>query len=87
MVPTQALQTGQSGPYVFVVKTDSSVEIRPVTPGIAHEGFTIIEQGLAAGERVVTDGQMRLTPNAKVTEKQGPAKPGPASGQSPGSHP
>ncbi|WP_306535562.1 efflux RND transporter periplasmic adaptor subunit [Geobacter sp.] len=94
VVPTQALQTGQSGPYVFVVKADSSVEIRPVTPGIAHEGFTIIEQGLAPGETVVTDGQMRLTPNAKVMEKQrpgggdqGPAKSGQATGQSPGSHP
>lgn len=87
VVPAQALQTGQSGPYLFVVKPDSSVEVRPVTPGMTHEGFTVIEQGVAPGETVVTDGQMRLTPNAKVTEKQGPAKSGQASGQSPGSHP
>lgn len=83
VVPSQALQTGQSGPYVFVVKADSSVEIRPVTPGIAHNGVTIIEKGLAPGETVVTDGQMRLTPNAKVTAKQaggaGAAKAAPAS--------
>lgn len=94
VVPTQAIQTGQSGPYVFVVKADSSVEIRHVTPGIAYEGVTIIEQGLAPGERVVTDGQMRLTPKAKVTEKpgpgtrdQGPAKLRQASGQPKGQQP
>nr|WP_246561989.1 efflux RND transporter periplasmic adaptor subunit [Geobacter grbiciae] len=94
VVPTQAIQTGQSGPYVFVVKADSSVEIRQVTPGIAYEGVTIIEQGLAPGERVVTDGQMRLTPKARVTEKpgpgtrdQGPAKPRQASGQPKGQQP
>ncbi|AAR34984.1 efflux RND transporter periplasmic adaptor subunit [Geobacter sulfurreducens] len=70
VVPSQALQTGQSGPYLFVVKADTSVEVRPVTPGITHEGLTVIEQGVAPGETVVTDGQMRLTPNAKVTEKR-----------------
>lgn len=91
VAPTQALQTGQAGPYVFVVKADASVEIRQVTPGIAHEGFTIIEQGVAPGERVVTDGQMRLTPNAKVTEKQaggqGGEKASPAPASAPGKHP
>ncbi len=91
VVPTQAIQTGQTGPYVFVVKSDSSVEIRPVTPSIAHEGVTIIEQGLAPGERVVTDGQMRLTPNAKITEKQvggaGVPKAPSAPTSAPGKHP
>ncbi len=89
VVPTQALQTGQSGPYVFVVKADSSVEIRPVTPGIAHEGFTIVEQGLAPGETVVTDGQMRLTPNAKVSARQpaGGGKAAPAPAPAAGKHP
>lgn len=85
VVPSQSLQTGQSGPYLFVVKADSSVEVRPVTPGITHEGLTVIEQGVAPGETVVTDGQMRLTPRAKVTEKR-PGGAG-ASPAGPGKHP
>lgn len=89
VVPSQALQTGQSGPYVFVVKADSSVEIRPVTPGITHNGLTIIEKGVAPGETVVTDGQMRLTPNARVTAKQadGAAAAKAAPTPAPGKHP
>lgn len=65
VVPTQAIQTGQQGQFVFVVK-DGTVELRPVTAGITYEDVTVIEKGLSAGDEVVTDGQMRLMPGAKV---------------------
>ncbi|MCG3163761.1 MAG: Multidrug resistance protein MdtA [Acidobacteria bacterium] len=66
VAPTQAVQTGQSGQYVFVVKPDLTVEARPVVVGRALDGKTVIEQGLQPGEKVVIDGQLRLTPGAKV---------------------
>ena len=78
VVPTQAVQTGQDGPYVYVVKGDLTVEARPVKPGPAAEGVVVIAKGLAAGERVVTDGQLRLSPGAKVelkTDSPGAAPP------------
>jgi multidrug efflux system membrane fusion protein len=65
VVPTQAIQTGQQGQFVFVVK-DETAELRPVTTGITYEDVTVIEKGLSAGDNVVTDGQMRLMPGAKV---------------------
>jgi multidrug efflux system membrane fusion protein len=68
-VPSQAVQTGQSGQYVFVVKPDLTVEVRPVAVGRALDGKTVIEQGLQPGEKVVTDGQLRLVPGAKVEVK------------------
>ncbi len=69
VVPTQAVQTGQDGPYVYVVKDDMTVEPRPVKPGPSSEGVVAIGKGLAVGERVVTDGQLRLFPGAKVEIK------------------
>lgn len=69
VVPAQAIQTGQDGPYVYVVKDDMTVEPRPVKPGPASEGVVAIAKGLSAGERVVTDGQLRLFPGAKVEIK------------------
>ena len=69
VVPSQAIQAGQQGPFVFVVKPDQTVESRPVVPGTRLGAETIIEQGLRAGERVVTDGQLRLVPGAKVEVK------------------
>ena len=68
VVPTQAIQTGQQGQFVFVVK-DGTAELRPVTAGVTYEDVTVIEKGLSAGEQVVTDGQMRLMPGAKVEIK------------------
>ena len=69
---TAAVQTGQQGAYLFVV-TDGSAELRPVTTGPSWQGLTVIEAGIKAGESVVTDGQMRLYPGAKVSagEKEG----------------
>ncbi len=70
VVPSQAVQTGQKGAYVFVVKPDLTVESRPVAVGRALEqSETVVTQGLKTGERVVTDGQARLLPGAKVVIK------------------
>lgn len=66
VVPSQAIQTGQKGTYVFVVKRDLTVESRPVTVGRTIDRETVVARGLAAGERVVTDGQVRLVPGARV---------------------
>jgi multidrug efflux system membrane fusion protein len=69
LVPSQAVQSGQNGPYVFVVKADSTVEARSVVPGAAHGPDVVITSGLRVGERVVTDGQLRLVPGARVEVK------------------
>lgn len=69
VVPSQAVQTGQSGQYVFVIKNDLTVESRPIIVGRSLDGETVIEKGLQSGERVVTDGQLRLVPGAKVEIK------------------
>lgn len=69
IVPTQALQTGQQGQYVYVIKDDMTVELRVVTPGRLYGNWTVIDKGVAAGETVVTDGQLRLVPGAKVEIK------------------
>lgn len=74
VVPTQAVQTGQQGQFVFVIKSDMKVEQRPVKAGEAVGGETIIEEGLRPGERVVTDGQLRLMPGSPVVIRQ--AAPG-----------
>ena len=72
VVPTQAVQNGQQGQFVFVVKPDLTVESRPVTVSRAVDNQSIIQAGLQAGERVVTDGQLRLVPGAKVEIKNNP---------------
>jgi len=66
VVPSSAVQMGQNGEFIYVVKADQTVEMRPLTIGIARDGQTIVESGLNAGEIVVTDGQLRLVPGAKV---------------------
>jgi multidrug efflux system membrane fusion protein len=69
VVPSQAVQTGQNGQFVYVVKPDQTAEERPVTIGITYQGKTVVQSGLKAGETVVTDGQLRLEPGAKVNIK------------------
>ena len=69
VVPSQAVQTGQSGSYVYVVKPDLTVESRPITISRTQGTFTVVAKGVEAGERVVTDGQVRLAPGAKVEIK------------------
>ena len=76
MVPSQAIQAGQQGQYVFVVKPDTTVESRPVVVAFANGPITIIRTGVQAGERVVTDGQLRLVSGTRVDVK--PSGPAPA---------
>ena len=78
LVPSQAVQSGQKGQYVFVIKPDQTVEARPVVPGAADGRDVVITSGLAAGERVVIDGQLRLAPGTRVEVK--PAAPGKGTG-------
>ncbi len=70
VIPTQSIQTGQKGQYVYVIKDDLTVEDRQVTVGRSLNSETVIEKGLQAGEKVVTDGQLRLVPGAKVQIKE-----------------
>jgi multidrug efflux system membrane fusion protein len=70
VVPSQAVQTGQKGQYVFVVTKDATAEIRPVVTGPVAGVLTVIEKGLQPGEQVVIDGQMRVVPGGKVELKQ-----------------
>ena len=69
VVPSQTIQTGQAGQYVFVVKSDFTVESRPVVVGRSVNGEVVIQKGLQANENVVTDGQLRLYPGARVEIK------------------
>jgi multidrug efflux system membrane fusion protein len=69
VIPTQALQTGQQGQFVFVVKSDLTVEPRPVTVARTQGAYAVIAKGLQPEERVVTDGQLRLAPGSKVEIK------------------
>jgi multidrug efflux system membrane fusion protein len=67
VVPAQAVQTGQDGQYVFVVKPDNTVEQRTVTANQHVDQDIVIEKGLKPGEVVVTEGQLRLEPGSRVT--------------------
>jgi membrane fusion protein, multidrug efflux system len=69
VAPTQAVQTGQTGHYVFVVGRNLTVDSRPVVVGPTIGDETVIDQGLQPGDKVVTDGQLRLFPGAKVEVK------------------
>lgn len=71
LVPAEAIQVGQQGQYVFVVAADGSAEVRSVVPGDRIASEIVVTQGLSAGERVVTDGQIRLAPGLKVQIKDG----------------
>ncbi|NTW60089.1 MAG: efflux RND transporter periplasmic adaptor subunit [Nitrospirae bacterium] len=74
IVPSQAVQTGQQGQYVYVIKDDMTAELRVVTPGRLYGIWTVIDKGITAGEKVVTDGQLRLVPGTKVEIKNEKAK-------------
>jgi multidrug efflux system membrane fusion protein len=69
VVPAQAITAGQQGAFVYVVQADGSVEPRPVVSNRSVEGQAVIDKGLELGETVVTDGQVRLVPGAKVQIK------------------
>ncbi len=69
VVPSQAVQIGQDKTFVYVVKADNTAEMRTVKTGTTVESMTVIDDGLKPGEKVVTDGQLRIVPGAKVQEK------------------
>jgi multidrug efflux system membrane fusion protein len=73
LVPNEAVQQGQDGHFLYVVKEDASVEMRKVEVLTSHQGRSAIGRGLSDGETVVTDGQLRLTPGASVRVKGGEA--------------
>lgn len=80
VVPATAVQPSASGQFIYVVKPDRTAEVRPVTVARQFGEDMVIARGLAAGEEVVTDGQLRLTPGAQVSIAQRGGGPGEAGG-------
>jgi len=84
LVPSTAVQIGQNGPYLFVVKSDASLELRQVKPGQTQGDLVVITDGVQPGEMVVTSGQLQLSPGMKVdarpAEPNGPDKSSSAAG-------
>jgi multidrug efflux system membrane fusion protein len=76
VVPSEAVQTGQDGQFVFVVKPDSTVEQRAVTTGERADQDTVIQKGLQVGETVVTEGQLRLENGTRIQSAPGQGGPG-----------
>ncbi len=72
LIPSQAVQASQQGQHVFVIKPDMTVEARQVVLGEPVGSDIVVEKGLAVGERVVTEGQLRLVPGTKVEIKGAP---------------
>jgi multidrug efflux system membrane fusion protein len=72
-VPSSALQRGPNGYYAFVVKPDGTAETRPLKVGQVSNGVAIVDDGIAAGEQVVTAGQYRLQPGARVEARRSTA--------------
>jgi multidrug efflux system membrane fusion protein len=70
-VPNQAVQNGQDGQFIYVVKEDQTVEARNVTPGPRVDQDLVILKGIDPGETVVTEGQLRLQPGSKVQTGEG----------------
>jgi multidrug efflux system membrane fusion protein len=75
VVPSVAVQAGQTGSYVFVVNSEQKVEMRPVTVKRTSATETVIESGLKPGETVVTDGHLRLVPGSRITVKGNEQQP------------
>jgi len=80
LIPNQATQISQKGPFVYVVKPDGTADFRPVTLGQRQGDNVVITQGVAAGENVIVTGQMTVPPGGKVRVDTGVA---PASGGAP----
>jgi multidrug efflux system membrane fusion protein len=72
-LPQAAVLIGQEGAFVFVVRPDRTVEARPVTVARTVEGTSFVIRGLASGERVVTDNQLRLAHGSAVSIEDAPA--------------
>jgi multidrug efflux system membrane fusion protein len=71
VIPNEAVQTGQNGSFVYVVKSDRTVESRPVVTGARVNQDMVVNQGLEPGETVVTEGQLRLAPGSRVILRDG----------------
>jgi multidrug efflux system membrane fusion protein len=76
VVPSPAVQTGQQGTFVFAVKPDQTVELRPVTVARVSGDETVVQSGVAVGDTVVTDGHIRLVPGARISVKDAGASRG-----------
>jgi multidrug efflux system membrane fusion protein len=76
VMPSSATQAGQQGQYVFVVKQDFTVESRPVMIARTVDDLAVVSQGVAPGEKVVTDGQLQLIPGTRVEVKGAQAQSG-----------
>jgi membrane fusion protein, multidrug efflux system len=79
LVPSGAVQIGQNGPYVFVVKPDSTLDLRQVKPGQRQGDLTVITEGVEPGETVVVSGQLQLAPGSRIAPReieQGSTLPG-----------
>lgn len=70
VVPAEAVQQGPDGAFVYVLKADAGTQVRKVKLAFTRDGLAVISEGLRAGETVVTDGQLRLTPGGKVKVKE-----------------
>jgi membrane fusion protein, multidrug efflux system len=81
LIPAQAQQIGQQGPYVFVVTPDNKAEMRPIKPGQRQGNEIAVEEGLKPGDQVVLTGQMMIQPGAAVQVVPGPGAPGSAPAQ------
>jgi multidrug efflux system membrane fusion protein len=84
LIPATAPQTSAKGLFVYVVKDDATADIRPVTLGQRQGDLVIVASGVKPGERVVTNGQMGVTPGGKVRveEAGGPGQPAAPTGAS-----
>lgn len=74
VIPSAAIQTGQNGLYVFVVKPDSTAEVRPVTVDRTQGNMSVVSSGLAVGEHVVLEGQLRLATGTRVAPRAAAAQ-------------
>ena len=85
-VPASVVQRGPNGLFAYIVKPDDTVAVQAIRVGLIQDGTAIIEEGLAAGTRVVSDGQYKLKPGTKVVESNAAAAPGkgPRNGKSKG---
>jgi multidrug efflux system membrane fusion protein len=76
VVPNQAIQTGQNGTFVYVVRPNRTVEVRDITASLRVDQDMVVDSGLQAGETVVTEGQLRLAPDSRVAVRDGRGAPG-----------
>jgi membrane fusion protein, multidrug efflux system len=66
VVPASAVQNGENGKYIYVVKSDGTAVMQPVTSTRTYRQLAVVDKGIQAGERVIVDGQYRVIPNSKV---------------------